>query len=132
MSCQAQQSTDISKLKICQKEIVKLNVRTRANSTRLMIECFTFLHYVEDQERTKVVYEIQNKIYRFTRRILALEYCSCVIEIVFLLRTYFTSPWKPICGIAFLLFPSSAHDLRHNHVNIWHRIIDDITRTSTA
>lgn len=112
MGCQAQQSTDISKLKSCHKEIVIFDVRTGANSTRVMIECFIFFYYVEDQERTNVVYQIQNKIYRFTQRILVLEYCSCVIEIVFLLRTYFTSPWKQVCGIAFLLFASSAPDLR--------------------
>jgi len=132
MSCRAQQSTDTSKLKKCQKEIVIVNVRTGANSTRVVIEWFTFLHYVGDQKRTNLVYQIQNEIYRFTRRILVQEYCSFVIEMVFLLRTYFTSPWKHFCGIALLLFASRAPDLRHNHVNIWHRIIDDVTRTSTA
>jgi hypothetical protein len=132
VSCQAQQITDISKLKSWEKEIVIVSIRTGANSTRVMIEWFTFLHYVEDQDRTKVVYQIQNKIYRFTRRILVLDYCSCVIKIVSLLTTYFTSPWKHVCGVALLLFASSAPDLRHNHVNIWHRIIDDVTRTSTA
>jgi hypothetical protein len=56
MSCQAQRSTDISKLKSCEKEIVIVDVRTAANSTKVMIEWSIFLHYVEDQDRTKVVY----------------------------------------------------------------------------